>query len=161
MWNPDSIFTEIKQQNMPVTKKTATKATTKKTTKTKSVKGAPKLNIQHDYISLKLPTGTFTTSFRGAKCSGELCEIKGAFKALDTYVQTTAKTKSIGEAMNDLLNPKLLDKLVPGWDKPKVIDTFTAGEKLQFTSELFSKKYPGKHEVVKTNYRNKILRKLR
>jgi len=109
-----------------------------------------KLNAQHDYITLKLPVGNFTTSFRGAKASGQLCQMKGAFEALDKYVQTTSKTKSIGEAMNDLLNPTLLNKLVPGWDKPIVADTFIAGDKAQFVSELFNKKYPGKHEVVTT-----------
>jgi len=110
----------------------------------------PKLNVQHDYISLKLPVGTFTTSRSGAKASGQLCQMKGAFESLDKYVQTTAKTKTIGEAMNDLLNPTLLNKLVPGWDKPMVTDTFTTGDKAQFTSDLFSKKYPGKHDVVMT-----------
>jgi hypothetical protein len=43
--------------------------------------------------------------------------MKGAFDALDKYVQITCKTKTVGEAMNDLLNPALLNKL-PGWDKP-------------------------------------------
>jgi hypothetical protein len=49
--------------------------------------------------------------------------MKGAFDALDKYVQITCKTKTVGEAMNDLLNPALLNKLVPGWDK-LIADTF-------------------------------------
>ena len=91
-------------------------------TKTKKA-AAPKLNIQHSYITLKLPTGNFTTSYSGAKASGQLAKMPGAFQALDRYVQTAGKTKSFGEAMNDLLDPALLDKLVPGWDKPIVADT--------------------------------------
>ena len=107
----------------------------------------PKLNIQRNYITLKLPTGNFTSSFSGAKASGQLVKMKGAFQALDNYVQTAIKTKSYGEAMNDLLNPTLLNKLVPGWDKPVVAETFTVGDKVSFKNGLFSKKYPGTYDV--------------
>jgi predicted ATP-dependent Lon-type protease len=113
-----------------------------------SIKNTPKLNIQHNYITLKLPTGNFTTSYGGAKCSGQLVKMKGAFTALDTYVQTASKTKSYGEAMNDLLNPVLLTKLVPGWDKPVIADTFVTGDSVSFTDGMFAKKYPGKFEVA-------------
>jgi hypothetical protein len=64
--------------------------------------------------------------------------MKGAFDALDKYVQITCKTKTVGEAMNDLLNPALLNKLVPGWDKP-LADTFVAGDTVSFVPGLFSK----------------------
>lgn len=121
----------------------ATKTATKKIV-------APKLNIQHSYITLKLPTGNFTTSFGGAKVSGQLVKMKGAFQALDRYVQTASKTKSFGEAMNDLLNPKLLDQLVPGWDKPVVAEVFGAGDKVVFKDGLFAKKYKDTYEVRQT-----------
>jgi hypothetical protein len=101
-----------------------------------TLKNAPKLNVQRSYITLKLPTGNFTNSYGGAKCS------------LDKYVQITCKTKTVGEAMNDLLNPALLNKLVPGWDKPLIADTFVAGDTVSFVPGLFSKKYPGNFEVV-------------
>ena len=114
----------------------------------------PKLNIQHDYITLKLPVGNFTTSFRGAKTSGQLAQMKGALQALDNYVQSTAKTTSIGQAMNDLLNPTLLNKLVPGWDKPIDTETFVKGDKVKLTLDAFSKKYPDTYTVamVKSKY---------
>jgi len=115
-------------------------------TKTKKT-AAPKLNIQHNYITLKLPTGNFTTSYGGAKASGQLAKMPGAFQALDKYVQTAGKTKSFGEAMNDLLNPVLLDQLVPGWDKPVVAEVFVAGDKVVFKSGMFAKKYPGTYDV--------------
>ncbi len=115
-------------------------------TKTKKI-AAPKLNIQHNYITLKLPTGNFTTSYSGAKASGQLAKMPGAFNALDRYVQTAGKTKSFGEAMNDLLNPVLLDQLVPGWDKPVIAEVFTAGDKVVFKSGTFAKKYPGTYDV--------------
>ena len=114
---------------------------------TKTKTSTPKLNIQKNYITLKLPTGNFTTSFGGAKVSGQLVKMKGAFQSLDNYVQTASKTKSFGEAMNDLLNPTLLNKLVPGWDKPVVAEVLTVGDKVVFKSELFSKKYPGTYDV--------------
>lgn len=110
----------------------------------------PKLNVQHEYISLKLPVGTFTVSFRGSKVSGELVLIKGAFESLDKYVVENTKTRSTGEVMNDLLNPKLLDQLVPGWNNPKKVEKFVAGDKIKFTSDLFAKKYPGTHDVKST-----------
>lgn len=118
----------------------------------------PKINSQRDYITLKLPVGNFTTSFNGAKASGQLVEMKGAFEALDKYVQTKAKTSSIGEAMNDLLNPKLLNKLVPGWDNPMVPDTYVSGDTVQFVSPAFAKRYPGKYEVTKTARKNVFLK---
>jgi hypothetical protein len=118
----------------------------------------PKLNSQRDYITLKLPVGNFTTSFRGAKASGQLVEMKGAFEALDKYVQTQAKTTSIGEAMNDLLDPKLLNKLVPGWNNPIIPDTFTKGDSVKFVSPMFAKKHPGNFEVVKTARKNVYLK---
>lgn len=114
---------------------------------TKTKTSTPKLNIQKNYITLKLPTGNFTSSFSGAKASGQLVKMKGAFQALDKYVQTAIKTKSYGEAMNDLLNPTLLNKLVPGWDKPVVAEVFTVGDKVSFKDGLFSKKYPGTYDV--------------
>ena len=114
---------------------------------TKTKTSTPKLNIQRNYITLKLPTGNFTSSFGGAKVSGQLVKMKGAFQALDNYVQTASKTKSFGEAMNDLLNPTLLNKLVPGWDKPVVAEVFTVGDKVYFKDSLFSKKYPGTYDV--------------
>lgn len=114
---------------------------------TKTKTAAPKLNIQHNYITLKLPTGNFTTSYGGAKASGQLAKMPGAFQALDKYVQTAGKTKSFGEAMNDLLNPVLLNKLVPGWDKPVIAEVFVAGDKVVFKSGMFAKKYPGTYDV--------------
>ena len=114
----------------------------------KTTTPAPKLNVQHNYITLKLPTGNFTTSYGGAKCSGQLVKMKGAFEALDNYVQTESKTRTVGDAMNDLLNVKLLNKLVPGWDKPVIADTFVTGDFVSFTDSIFTKKYPGKFEVT-------------
>jgi hypothetical protein len=116
-------------------------------TKTLPKTNQPKLNIQHDYITLKLPTGNYTTSYRGAKVSGQLCNMKGAFEALDGYVEKTRKTKTVGDAMNDLLDKTLLDKLVPGWDKPVIADTFANGDVVSFMDGFFSKKYPSTYTV--------------
>jgi hypothetical protein len=66
----------------------------------KTTTPAPKLNVQHNYITLKLPTGNFTTSYGGAKCSGQLVKMKGAFEALDKYVQTAANTFVTGDLVS-------------------------------------------------------------
>jgi len=118
----------------------------------------PKLNIQRNYITLKLPVGNFTTSYNGAKASGQLVEMKGAFEALDKYVQTQSKKSTVGEAMSDLLNPTLLNKLVPGWNNPIVPDTYTQGDSVKFTSPAFAKRYPSTYEVVKTARKNVFLK---
>jgi hypothetical protein len=60
--------------------------------KSTSIKNAL-INVQRSYITLKLPTGNFTNSYGGAKCSGQLVTMKGAFDALDKYVQITCKNK--------------------------------------------------------------------
>jgi hypothetical protein len=49
--------------------------------------------------------------------------------------------------MNDLLNPVLLDQLVPGWDKPVIAEVFVAGDKVVFKSGMFAKKYTGTYDV--------------
>lgn len=105
------------------------------------------INSQHDFITLKLPTGNFTTSYGGAKVSGQLVQMKGAFEALDNYVQTEMKVSNAGKAMQDLMNPDLLDRLVPDWDKPKIVD-INVGNMVKFTNDLFAKKYPNSYEVV-------------
>lgn len=106
---------------------------------------APKLNVQHDYISLKLPIGTFTVSCYGSKASGELCTIKGAFDILDKYVKNSDKPYL--ETMTDLTNPTILSKLIPGWDKPTVSDVFTIGDTAEFVNDAYKKKYPNTYDV--------------
>jgi len=106
---------------------------------------APKLNVQHNYITLKLPTGNFTTSYGGAKCSGQLVKMKGAFEALDKYVQTAAKTKSYGDAMNDLLNP------CPEVMKHQVIDQDKAYAHYEGTKPVFFGHYALKYKPVIEN----------
>jgi hypothetical protein len=44
------------------------------------------------------------------------------------------RQKTVGEAMNDLLNPALLNKLVPGWDKPLM--QIHAGDTVSFVPGL-------------------------
>ena len=112
------------------------------------------VNLQHDYLTLKTPVGNFTTGRSGAKASGQLTSIPGAFKAIDDYVENAVKNKkSYGEAFKDLLDPKLMDVLVPGWDKPKVVNV-ADGDRVVFSDEYFKKQYPGEYNVkyVKGKY---------
>lgn len=107
-----------------------------------------KLNCQHDYISLKMPIGTFTVSRSGAKASGELVTIAGAFETLDNYVHKTSG-KTVGEAMEDLTKPEFLATLIPNWNKPTVADTFVDGDTAEFIQGIFKKKYPSTYKVNK------------
>jgi hypothetical protein len=45
------------------------------------------------------------------------------------------RQKTVGEAMNDLLNPALLNKLVPGWDN--LLQILVAGDTVSFVPGLF------------------------
>ena len=107
----------------------------------------PKLLVNHDYITLKLPTGNFTTSRSGAKVTGQLVNMGNAFNVLDNYIQTQAKTRTMFAAFNDLLNPKLLDKLVPNWNNPIIAENLVEGDFVKFTSTSFIKKYPNSYVV--------------
>jgi hypothetical protein len=104
------------------------------------------INVQHDYLTLKLPVGNFTTSYGGAKASGQLASMPGAFKALDSYVQEHAKKRTYKEVFDTLMNPELMDTLVPGWDNPKTLNA-SVGDTVKFTNPIFSKKYPGNYVV--------------
>ncbi len=118
-----------------------------KTKQDSSKRAVAKLNVQHDYITLKLPTGNFTVSFGGVKVSGQLVNMPGAFRALDQYVQKERKEKNMGDVMNQLTDPIILDSLVPGWDKPIIADKFTEGDIVKFKGAPFSTKFPEKYVV--------------
>src|SRR6185369_6891930 len=114
------------------------------TAKTKApAKSGLSLNIQHDYITLRTPTGNYTSSYGGEKISGQLGMIPGAFTAINKYIDTETKVnkRNFGEVMNDLLDPKLMDRLAPGWDKPKTID-IAPTDKVKFSEGIIAKKYP-------------------
>lgn len=109
--------------------------------------GGLSLNVQHEYITLKTPRGNYTASYSGAKASGELASIPGAFKALDNYVHNKEDKRSLLDRFKDLLKPSVMDKLVPGWDKPAPVDELSPGDKVKFKEAIFVKKYPDMYEV--------------
>lgn len=98
------------------------------------------LNIQHDYITLKTPNGNFTTSWGGAKASGQLAKNSKAFNALDKYVQTS---DNFGDAMKRLLDPTVLTSLWSDWNAEVKKNDFVPGDVVNFeANSLFKKKYP-------------------
>lgn len=107
------------------------------------------VNTQHDYLTLKTPVGSFTVSRNGSKASGQLAAMKGAFTALDRYVETERKKEKItlADIFKELSKPEVMDKLVPGWDNPLVSD-IKEGDTAKFTEPLFIKHYPAEYEVV-------------
>lgn len=105
------------------------------------------LNIQHDFLTLKMPTGSFTVNRNGAKASGQLVSMKGAFEALDKYIHDKSKGSSFGDVMKEMVaKPEILDELVPGWDKPKEI-TLKPGDTVKMSEPAFAKKYPDEYKV--------------
>jgi len=101
------------------------------------------LNVQHEYITLKTPNGNFTTSYRGAKASGKLAAHPTAFKELDKYIHQSVKDgkiKNYGDAMETLLDPKVLSKFWAEWDED--LNVVGIGDKVTFTEKLFLKHHP-------------------
>jgi len=120
---------------------------TKRDMKTKT----PKLKVTHDYITLTLPVGNYTVSFRGRKASGQLATMKGAFDTLNKYVDQESKTKSYGEVMEQLSKIEILNQVFPQWNQTKEVETFKVGDFATFDTEAtaFIKKYGNGHfEVV-------------
>jgi len=107
------------------------------------------LNVQHDYITLKLPVGNFTKSYGGTKTSGQLVTMKGAFDAIDNYIKNKSKEtkKNFGEIMQELTNPDVMDALVPGWDQPKVV-VLAGGDTVKFSEPAYAKRYPASYPVA-------------
>lgn len=98
------------------------------------------LNVQHEYITLKTPNGNFTTSYRGAKASGKLAAHPTAFKQLDNYIHKGFDEKVMfGERMETLLDPKVLERFFPEWNK--ALPELKVGDKVKLT-DAFAKKYP-------------------
>lgn len=109
------------------------------------------LNIQHEFISLKTPNGTFTTSYRGARASGKLASHPTAFHELDKFVQNLPKGSNYGQRMAELLNPKILEVMWPQWNEKK--NVIEIGDTVTFNEPIFKKKYPNSG-VVKSIKRN-------
>jgi hypothetical protein len=104
------------------------------------------LNVQHDYITLKMPIGNYTYGRYGAKTSGQLVSMPGAFKAIDDYVYNKEDKRPLLDRFKELLKPKVMDKLVPGWDKPKVVN-ISVGDNVLFADDFMAKRYPDKYKV--------------
>lgn len=106
------------------------------------------LNIQHDYITLRTPNGNFTVGRYGARKATLTDE--NAFNCLCEYVDKSKK--ALGDAMEDLLNPKILSKYFPNWDSEK--KSYKVGEKVNFTNPYVVKNF-GKegtiHSVLRSN----------
>lgn len=81
----------------------------------KNATGTLSLNIQHEFITLRTPNGNFTTSYSGAKTSGNMASVRGLVEKLDNYVQNFKGTK--GDAMRSLMDESKLAEFWPEWNK--------------------------------------------
>ena len=107
------------------------------------------LNVQYDFITLKTPNGNFTVNRSGAKASGKLAD--EAFTTINDYINNKTKTNTLSEAMESLLDPKVLESLWKGWNKPVPVNNFVAGENVKFVNPLFIKRYPNGGVVSKVS----------
>ncbi len=103
------------------------------------------LNVQHDYITLRTPNGNYTSSWGGAKASGNLAKNNVAFRKIDDYVHKTPRPegKNFGYIMETLTNPEILSKLWPEWNDEVPVNNFKVGDVVKFRpTSFFVKKYP-------------------
>jgi hypothetical protein len=114
------------------------------------------INVQHDYITLRTPNGNFTTSWNGAKATGKLA--KEAFETIDKYVQEKMKTSTAGDAMEYLLDTKILSSLWKGWNQEIKPNLFILNDNVNFNEPLFIKKYPKGGVVVKVSKKTVYIR---
>ena len=113
------------------------------------------LNKQHDYITLKTPNGNFTASFNGEKATGKLGKHNTAFNSIRNYIKGF---KTVGEAMENLTNPKVLETLWPEWNEKVEENLFLPGNNVEFNPGLFKKKYPNGGNVVQVKRKNVYIR---
>lgn len=114
------------------------------------------LNEQHDYITLRTPNGNFTRSWCSSKATGLLGKNNSCFMNIENYINNYIKTDgaTVGEAMKNLTDPKILTTLFPDWNLPVEENSFSQGQSVTFKNPIFLKKYPngGVVESVKKKY---------
>ena len=98
----------------------------------------PTLNIQHEYITLKMPNGNFTVSYRGCKATGGIVNAgAGVFQRFVNFVENKENGESYGERMEKLTDTTILTSIWSDWNKVeknpfKINDEVTVPKKPQF-----------------------------
>lgn len=111
------------------------------------------LNTQHDYITLRTPNGNFTVSRSGYKATGNIDAT--VFNNLVKFV----KSGTVGERMEQLLDPTVLSKYFPMWDAVVNTPTIKAGQTVKVDHPKVLKAYGTIQGVVeKVNGKNIIVR---
>jgi len=116
--------------------------------KATTVKSKLTLNVQHDFITLRAPHGTFTVNRNGAKASG-VFTTGLAFEMMDRYVHAA---DNLLEGMKKLTDERFLSTLAPGWDIEA--EDVEAGDTVVCTHPVLLKNHPGEGDVeyVKKKY---------
>ena len=113
------------------------------------------LNVQHEYITLRMPNGSFTASFSRFKGSGGLD--KDSFGRLIKFVE---ESKSFLAGMEMLLNPEVLTELFPSWDSSqKESPRFKVGDVVTTADDYIIKNFGATSGLVeKVTSKNVIVR---
>lgn len=108
------------------------------------------LNVQYDYITLRTPNGNFTVGRYGGRKSSHMDE--KTFDNLCEYVNSSKK--SLGDTMENLLNPKILSKYFPNWDNEK--KSYKVGQTVKFTNPYVVKNF-GKEGIIHSILRSNVV----
>ena len=111
------------------------------------------LNVQYDYITLRTPNGNFTVGRSGYKATGNVDPV--SFDKLCKFVSSG----KFGKKMEKLLNPTVLSKYFPQWDKVVNKVNFKVGDKVKVDDRLILKAYGTIEGVIeKINPKNIVVR---
>lgn len=105
------------------------------------------INTQYDYITMKTPNGNFTANRSGYKATGQLAKDAESFNRICRFIDAETKGSNTGSAMNQLLNPSIMAKLFPGYDKIVVLPDFKVGARAKYIGDY--QKYQGLEGVIK------------
>lgn len=70
-----------------------------------------------------------------------------SFNHICRFIDAETKSSNTGSAMNQLLNPSIMAKLFPGYDKVVVLPDFKVGARVKFIGDY--QKYQGLEGVIK------------
>lgn len=109
-----------------------------------------KLDVRHDWISLKTPNGNFTVSRNGVKATGQLAV---HFDAINKRFKQLLEGSTTGEAMAKLATPEEMNVLFPDWNKV-VLFELAIGDKAKIIDEYYAAKYPEVGVITKIDRKN-------
>ena len=102
------------------------------------------LNIQHEYITLRMPNGSFTYGFSRIKATGGVGE--ESFDRLIGFMEEG--TGNPLSKMKELLQPEILGSLCPEWSLSPSEHGFKKGDRVIVDDPLVLREYGTTRAVV-------------